>query len=65
MSRPMYIITVVPIPGWPTPAIIRLRRFLKAALRSWGLRCTECREHDDGPPLVLCGQEQNDDFAKK
>jgi hypothetical protein len=37
----------LPAPGGP-PAIIRLRRFLKAALRSYGLRCVECREH--APP---------------
>lgn len=31
----------VPDPGG-APAIIRLRRFLKMALRSYGLRCTRC-----------------------
>jgi hypothetical protein len=38
-------LTVEAVPGWgDVPAIIRLRRFLKAALRSYGLRCTEARE---------------------
>ena len=34
--------------GGDTPVVIRLRHFLKAALRSWGLRCTDARELTDG-----------------
>jgi hypothetical protein len=29
---------------WTTPAVSRLRRALKLLLRSFGLRCVECRE---------------------
>jgi len=44
-----YHVTLRPEPGnWRTPAIVRLRKFLKAAVRQWGLRCTECREVKEG-----------------
>jgi hypothetical protein len=40
-----YIVTLSPIRGpWPAQPIIRLRRFLKTALRAFGLRCTNVRE---------------------
>jgi len=32
------------------PAIIRLRRVLKAALRSYGLRCVQCGRRRSNPP---------------
>lgn len=32
---------------WGTPATIRLRRLLKTALRSFGLKCVELREVND------------------
>ena len=35
------VLQAVPDPGG-APAIIRLRRFLKMALRSYGLRCVRC-----------------------
>ena len=38
MKRPAYIVTLRPLPGWPTSADQRLRAFLKAALRAYGLR---------------------------
>jgi hypothetical protein len=44
-----YTFTVVSVPGWNVPTIIRVRKFLKSALRSWGLRCVECQETT--PPL--------------
>ena len=48
-SKPTFALTLQAVPGWgDVPATIRLKRFLKAALRSYGLRCTECREH--APP---------------
>jgi hypothetical protein len=39
-----FVITLRPISGpqWP-PAIVRLRRLLKAALRCYGLRCTDAK----------------------
>jgi len=35
------VLRPVPMAGY-APPIIRLRRFLKAALRQYGLRCVEC-----------------------
>ena len=44
-GKPTFALTLQAVPGWgDVPAIIRLRKFLKAALRSYGLKCTECRE---------------------
>jgi hypothetical protein len=44
-GKPAFALTLEAVPSWNgPPAIIRLRRFLKAALRSYGLKCTECRE---------------------
>jgi hypothetical protein len=43
-DRPTFALTVQAVPGSDVPAIIRLRRFLKMALRSYGLKCTEARE---------------------
>jgi hypothetical protein len=46
-DRPRFALTLQALPNWgegDVPPIIRLRRFLKAALRSYGLRCTEIRE---------------------
>ena len=40
---PTYRIVLRPTPGGPPP-IIRLRRFLKAALRGYGLRCLSAEE---------------------
>jgi hypothetical protein len=40
-ARPHYRLTVRAEPGWPGTPESRLRRFLKAALRAFGLRCTE------------------------
>ena len=41
--RPEYHLRLRAEPGM-VPAVVRLRRFLKAALRSYGLRCVEVRE---------------------
>lgn len=54
MSEERYTIVVVPVPGWGVPPIVRLRKFLKAALRSWGLRCVECVENK--PTMPPAGQ---------
>lgn len=44
-GKPTFALTLQAVPGWgDVPATIRLKRFLKAALRSYGLKCTECRE---------------------
>jgi hypothetical protein len=45
MNEPLVVtITLIAIPGaWQAPAIVRLRRLLKAALRGYGFRCTDCR----------------------
>jgi hypothetical protein len=45
------------IPG-PVPPEIRLRRFLKMALRGYGLRCTGCRE-------VAAEQNESDGQGEK
>jgi hypothetical protein len=34
-------------PGWEAPLIVRLRHFLKLALRAYGLRCIEGHEIKD------------------
>ena len=44
-SKPSFALVLQAAPGWGNvPATIRLKRFLKAALRSYGLKCTEARE---------------------
>lgn len=43
-----FTLTLRPLPGWDVPAIIRLRKFLKMALRSYGLRCVEIRPAEAG-----------------
>lgn len=44
-GKPTFALTLEALPSWDgPPAIIRLRKFLKAALRSYGLKCIECRE---------------------
>jgi hypothetical protein len=47
----VYTVTLQPTGDGPPP-IVRLRKLLKAALRSYGLRCVECREvATEAPPL--------------
>jgi hypothetical protein len=55
--QPKFALTLVAVPGSDVPAAIRLKRFLKAALRSYGLRCTEAREIHPPPaePLAAPG----------
>lgn len=43
-SRERYALEVTGLPGWSTPTVQRLRRFLKAARRQFGLRCTAVGE---------------------
>jgi hypothetical protein len=38
-----FAITLETMPGFLAPAERRLARFLKAAKRGYGFRCTECR----------------------
>jgi hypothetical protein len=42
-DRPAYTVTLRATGDGP-PAAVRLRRFLKAALRQYGLRCIGCEE---------------------
>ena len=42
-----YVIVLKATPH-PSPAIVRLRRLLKTALRAYGLKCVECRETPEG-----------------
>jgi hypothetical protein len=48
-DAPDYQITLRPEPG-PVPAIVRLRKFLKAALRTYGLRCVDMAEVTPAKP---------------
>ncbi len=46
-GKDAFALTLEAVPSWgDVPATIRLKRFLKAALRSYGLKCIECREAD-------------------
>ena len=48
--KPAFALTLQAVPGWgDVPAINRLRRFLKAALRSYGLRCVRCEPSEPEP----------------
>jgi hypothetical protein len=49
-ERPAFTITVVADDDGSPPVIIRLRSFLKAALRRYGLRCVGVREAAKKPP---------------
>ena len=49
MSEQRFTITVVPVPGWGVPPIIRLRKFLRSPCDPRGLRCVECQENT--PPV--------------
>jgi hypothetical protein len=52
-----FALTIKTVPGSDVPPIIRLRHFLKLALRSYGLRCIECREthRPPAPPALPPG----------
>ncbi len=39
-----YTVTLRSLPGYTAPVIVRLRRFLKVALRAFGLRCVSIRK---------------------
>jgi hypothetical protein len=49
-NRPTFRVTLSALPAWSVPAVLRLRRFLKAALRAYGLRCIEVIEMTAAPP---------------
>jgi hypothetical protein len=67
-----WTLTFVPAPGWDAPAEIRVRRLLKHALRTLGLRCvavapgcpveasggTEVAEHPAPGPGAPPGQPE-------
>ena len=38
-----WALELAPVAGWPGPADVRLRKLVKLALRSFGLRVTSCR----------------------
>ncbi|MBV9126337.1 MAG: hypothetical protein JO112_23560 [Planctomycetes bacterium] len=42
-QEPEYLVRLKALPG-PVPGPIRLRKFLKAALRSFGLKCLDVSE---------------------
>jgi len=44
MKTATYTVTIRTEPGYETPPEIRLRRFLKLALRGYGLRCIQIRQ---------------------
>ena len=48
-SKQEYTLVLRPEPS-DIPSIIRLRRFLKAALRSYGMRCTSIQEQPPETP---------------
>lgn len=53
MSRERFIVVLAPAAGWGAPPLVRLRKLLKAALRSHGLRCIRVAvEEPDGPDLA-------------
>jgi hypothetical protein len=47
--QPTYHIAFRPAPGFGAPPPVRLRRLLKAALRSFGLRAVDLREEKARP----------------
>jgi hypothetical protein len=51
MERERFTIEVVDLPGWSSiPADVRLKRFLKSALRGYGLRCVTVTTAVESPP---------------
>jgi hypothetical protein len=50
-QRPVFRVRLVAMPS-DVPAAVRLKRFLKAALRGYGLRCVEALEEPraNSPP---------------
>ena len=47
-NRPRYVITLEPLPD-AVPAMVRLRKYLKLALRSFRLKCIEAVEQKPDP----------------
>jgi len=58
--RERFALTLEAIPDGGAPAVIRLRRFLKAALRSYGLRCTFAVALADDPGTPASDSERGD-----
>ena len=48
-DRPRFLVTLEALPD-DVPAVVRLKKFMKAALRAYRLRCASAREvpADDG-----------------
>jgi hypothetical protein len=55
-DRPTFNVVLAALPGWGVPAVLRLRRFLKAALRAYGLRCLKVVEVPAAPPRGRAGR---------
>lgn len=60
MNQTTYRITLTPTPGGP-PAIIRLRRLLKAALRGFGMKCLAVEEMPETPENDRIGLRRTPD----
>jgi hypothetical protein len=54
-SQPVFRVLLRAQPG-EIPATIRLKRFLKLALRAFGLRCVSCEEIQANPGTTQPGQ---------
>jgi hypothetical protein len=55
MARPERFLVTLEAPPGGAPAAVRLRRFLKAALRSFGLRCVRVAPAGEGPEALTGG----------
>jgi hypothetical protein len=44
MQQSRFELTLESAPGWSVPAIVRLRKALKALLRGYGLKCVDLAE---------------------
>lgn len=51
MTRQQFVVTLTPLPG-PVAPVIRLRSFLKLALRLFGLRAVEVAEIGQDAPKM-------------
>jgi hypothetical protein len=51
-SDERYALELVGLPGWSTPAIVRVRKALKVLLRGYGLKCVDLRELGPAQPVT-------------
>ena len=60
----VYDVKLRPEPS-DVPAEIRLRKFLKAASRSYGLKCIDVREHSEASETIetTCNSEASESFG--